>query len=208
MACTLRWRKAIALSIFVHLFFWGVVGYVSAWQPVSPVVSEKTVELDLIGMADEVAAAEPEPLPPQPQPEERPPEPLPDPEAIPEKEPIPLEDVKVPIEPPVEKPAAPVVAKPQVKHGPMATPPSVILKVDPVYPSSARPTAAKYVVLKVTIQEDGLPGKIVVVGTSGQKVLDEAAIASLKKWRFLPAKDGEGIPMPCYTIVRVPIVLK
>lgn len=207
MSSTLRWRKAIALSVFVHLFFWGVVGYVAAWQPVPPLVSEETVELDLIGMTEEVAAAEPvrEPLPPpQPKPEET----LPDPEAELEKEPVPLEEVKIPIEPPVEKTVAPAVSKPQVKHGPMATPPSVILKVDPVYPSSARPTAAKYVVLKVTIQEDGQPGKIVVVGTSGQKVLDEAAIASLKKWRFLPAKDGEGIAMACYTIVRVPIVLK
>lgn len=207
MSSTLRWRKAIALSVFVHLFFWGVVGYVAAWQPVPPLVSEETVELDLIGMTEEVAAVEPvpEPLPlPQPKPEET----LPDPEAELEKEPVPLEEVKIPIEPPVEKTVTPVVSKPQVKHGPMATPPSVILKVDPVYPSSARPTAAKYVVLKVTIQEDGQPGKIVVVGTSGQKVLDEAAIASLKKWRFLPAKDGEGIAMACYTIVRVPIALK
>lgn len=208
MSGMLRWRRAIVVSVFAHVFLWAAAGYVTGRLPAVSPVNEQTVELDLASLPDsgpamnqpqpEPAAMQTEPASVEEQPES--PEPAPVEEVVPLTEPKPMP------QPTLEKPAVPVATAAKIKHGPMATPPSVILKVDPVYPSSARPTAATNIVLKVEIKEDGLPGKIVVMGTSGQKALDDAAIVSLKKWRFLPAQDGDGVAMSCYTIVRVPII--
>lgn len=58
------------------------------------------------------------------------------------------------------------------------------------------------VLLKVHVQPDGHPDSISVSKTSGQKVLDDAAVKTVNKWSFVPAKRGD---TPIAGWVTVPI---
>ncbi len=73
----------------------------------------------------------------------------------------------------------------------------------PVYPRIARESGWEGTVLvRVTVQPDGSPDSIKVRKSSGHPVLDHAAIDAIKRWRFLPAKDGN---IPIRSIVEIPI---
>jgi protein TonB len=58
------------------------------------------------------------------------------------------------------------------------------------------------VLMKVHVQPNGKPDKINVIKSSGQKVLDDAAVKTVKQWSFVPAKRGE---TPIAGWVTVPI---
>lgn len=45
--------------------------------------------------------------------------------------------------------------------------------------------------LRVLVQPDGHPGTITLEKSSGKKVLDDAALAAVQKWKFVPAKRGD-----------------
>ena len=61
----------------------------------------------------------------------------------------------------------------------------------PVYPASARRRGMQGVVLlSVKVNEKGYVERLNVLGTSGYRVLDRSALASVEKWRFVPAKRG------------------
>ncbi len=63
--------------------------------------------------------------------------------------------------------------------------------IPPVYPRIARESGWEGTVLiRVAVQPDGRPDSIKIRKSSGHPVLDHAAIDAIKKWRFLPAKDG------------------
>lgn len=73
----------------------------------------------------------------------------------------------------------------------------------PEYPPEAvRAGLTGRVVLEVEISADGRVGRARVAVSSGQAVLDAAALRSIKRWRFSPARRG-GEPV-AYT-VRVPL---
>lgn len=75
--------------------------------------------------------------------------------------------------------------------------------IPPVYPRIARESGWEGTVLvRVAVQPDGSPDSIKVRKSSGHPVLDHAAIDAIKKWRFLPAKDGN---IPIRSIVEIPI---
>jgi TonB family protein len=78
--------------------------------------------------------------------------------------------------------------------GPGVTPPQVVHRADPVYPSdmtSAKPEGS--VVLDAVIPENGIPHVIRVIRSLDWQ-FDEIAINALKEWRFSPAiKDGEPV---------------
>lgn len=62
----------------------------------------------------------------------------------------------------------------------------------PVYPTSARKRGMQGIVLLlVDITSEGLVSNIVVLKSSGFKVLDRSAVKSVNDWRFIPAKNGE-----------------
>ena len=46
------------------------------------------------------------------------------------------------------------------------------------------------VMLRVRVESNGLPSAVELEKSSGRKILDEAAIETVKKWRFEPAKAG------------------
>ncbi|MFT3931022.1 MAG: energy transducer TonB [Spongiibacteraceae bacterium] len=62
----------------------------------------------------------------------------------------------------------------------------------PEYPAVAlRQGWSGTVQLRVLVLPDGSPSSINVAKSSGKKVLDDAAIAAVQKWKFVPAKRGD-----------------
>lgn len=196
-------RRAAAFSIALHFLIFLLAGYAAAYVPeIPPLQKEEIVEFDIMGNDGE------DPEPEAPAPEAAPPAPVePDPEEtetpiITAEEIVPLEKAKLP--PPVvkvlEQPGAAVPAG--KKHVAMGKPPVVLSRA---YPSPAeRAGFTGTIVLKVQILENGLPGNIQVMVSSGHKSYNDAAIAAARKWRFKPAEDHEGNPMICSTIMSIP----
>ncbi len=62
----------------------------------------------------------------------------------------------------------------------------------PEYPERARRNEFEgRVVLRVQVLPNGTSGAVSVQKSSGYDILDQAALAAVKKWRFVPAKRGE-----------------
>lgn len=142
--------------------------------------------------------AKPRNVPPAPKPLLRaPPAPSPAPAAFtapPEPPPLP-----VAVEPPPAPPAPPAPPPP-----PRMLPPSAVQYLEPpvpVYPrASRRAGESGRVVLRVFIDEAGLPRELQVQASSGFARLDEAAAAAVAKARFKPYSDG-GRPMAGWALV-------
>lgn len=73
----------------------------------------------------------------------------------------------------------------------------------PEYPEIAQERGWEgKVLMKVHVQADGRPDNISVIKSSGQQVLDDAAVKTVYKWSFVPAKRGT---TPIAGYVTVPI---
>ncbi|AIF49809.1 energy transducer TonB [Pelosinus sp. UFO1] len=209
MSYTVRWRKAIALSVFLHIFLGAAVGYMTVRLTPPPPPDEQVIELDMAAALPDAGPAETEPevaLPSTPLPEVLPPEELPPVEPPPaitedivDSEPVPIKEI------PAEKDIpAPVSSS---KRSAMGTPPIVLVRANPINPPELDEVGRKVVVvLRMQILENGSPGKISVAVPSGYKSINDAAIAAAKKWHFEPAKDREGRPMVCSTILSIPFI--
>jgi len=137
---------------------------------------------------DELATKPPPPPKPKPKPT---PKPVPKPVAKP---------VPVPAPPKAAEPAppAPVAAPPAPAAAPApapATPPSAnagyLKNPAPEYPSLAQRRGWEgTVLLRVHVLASGKPGEIQVQTSSGRQALDDAALAAVKRWSFVPAKQG------------------
>ena len=74
---------------------------------------------------------------------------------------------------------------------------------NPSFTEQAR--AAKFsgsVALRLIVGEDGRASNITIVKGLGMG-LDEAAINAVKRWRFQPATDASGKPVPVWTTIEV-----
>jgi len=146
-----------------------------------------------------------QPPPPMAQPEPSKPVPqvvkkiAPRPAPKPVEQPIPQDVVRVPPPPPVQAPTAPVaetVTEPSADADYLQNP-------APNYPSLAQRQGWEGTVwLNVLVKPNGLPEKVELQTTSGRKTLDDAALAAVKNWRFVPAKRGK---TPVEGWVSVPI---
>ncbi len=63
------------------------------------------------------------------------------------------------------------------------------------------------VLLRVLVDENGLPQQIEIKQSSGFDRLDKAALASVQRWRFVPGKRN-GVPEAMWNIVPVNFVLE
>jgi protein TonB len=82
------------------------------------------------------------------------------------------------------------------------SPPKVIHRVEPKYPEIARRARIQgTVVLEVVIAKDGTVSDARVVRSA--PLLDDAAISALKEWKYAPARDRRGHPVPVYSRVSV-----
>lgn len=74
---------------------------------------------------------------------------------------------------------------------PGSSPPKAKYAPEPTYPKNAkRANKEGTVKLEATVGKDGVPKNIVALTTLGFG-FEEAAIAALKKWRFIPAKEKD-----------------
>lgn len=87
----------------------------------------------------------------------------------------------------------------------LTSPPRILQKVEPRYPESARRDGVEgHVTVKLEILENGKPGNVWVVGSSGRNEFDEAAVKAVERWRFVPARDSiNGQPIACISTVEV-----
>ncbi len=73
----------------------------------------------------------------------------------------------------------------------------------PVYPAFARRMGMEgTVMLKVLVSREGNPLKIDIAKSSGYDLFDKTAVDAVKKWRFIPARQGDS---PIEEWVQVPI---
>ena len=90
-----------------------------------------------------------------------------------------------------------------VPAGSVASPPVVLSRVTPEYPLAARHRGLEGTVLmEAILGRDGrLEPEIRVVESLG--VLDDPAVAAVRRWRFRPARDEVGRPVR--VILRIPV---
>ena len=76
----------------------------------------------------------------------------------------------------------------------------------PLYPQEARQRGVQgEVTLRVEVLASGRVGQIEIRRSSGHESLDQSALATVKKWQFVPAKKGkESIPL----WVNIPITFR
>jgi protein TonB len=74
----------------------------------------------------------------------------------------------------------------------------------PPYPSLAkRDRLTGLVLVLVVVDESGRPSSVSLRRTSGHAVLDEAALAAVRRWKFIPARvDGQSTPATLEVPVR------
>lgn len=203
-------REAILLGVFALVLHGAVIYWLSQKPaPVLPVVPPEippmTIEFSRPAPAVEAPPPPPEPVvqpaiePPPPFEDELavkppPPKPLPKPKSAPPK----------PVAKPVEPRPAPTVPTPSVAAPAPPAPPAP----KPVTPASAsagylRNPAPEYpslamrrgwegtVMLRIHVLASGKPGEIQIQKSSGRESLDDAALAAVKRWSFVPAKQGD-----------------
>ncbi|CAB5723260.1 TonB family C-terminal domain [Delftia tsuruhatensis] len=62
------------------------------------------------------------------------------------------------------------------------------------------------VMLRIFVDEHGLPQKIEVSKSSGYERLDQQAVDGVKNWKFVPGKSN-GVPVPMSVTVPVKFTL-
>ena len=113
-------------------------------------------------------------------------------------------------------PAAPVAAPAEIKPTPPAPPaePFVQPRFDANYlknpapnypPLSRRMGEEGKVILRVLVSPQGAADSVEVKTSSGSQRLDDAAVNTVKLWKFIPAKRGE---TAVQSAVLVPIIFK
>lgn len=111
------------------------------------------------------------------------------PVSAPMPEPKPLPVPPQPAPKPVEPPPEPVLSAPVV---PPRFDAAYLNNPSPSYPAlSRRNGEAGKVMLRVQVSSDGRPQQIELQRSSGYSRLDDAAMAAVRQWRFIPAKRGD-----------------
>ncbi len=147
------------------------------------------------------------PPPPPPAPPARAPAPprtaaaTPRPAARPVTQPVPQpgSGAAAPASPAGAPPAAASDDAPLVlSHASFRRPPT-----PPSYPLRARELGMEgEVVVRCLLDRDGTPGSVTLARSSGHALLDEAALAAVRRWAFEPGRRG-GVPVPA--IVQIPV---
>lgn len=214
MAYNLRWRKAVMISCICHLFLFIGAGYLSAHMLTTPVSEEKYVELELMTerQAEDVKdnSSQSTPLPTENrQPSAAAPVSRATASAVTTEA---LTVTSISGGDTGSGPAEPsAVSSSNTNYtgtkssGNNIIRPSILNKVNPVYPQSARSAGIEgTVVVKIQIFENGRSGSISISRSSQNEQLDNAAIAAVRQWQFVPAKDRDsGQAVACYTTIPI-----
>jgi len=184
-----RW-PAMLLIVALHVgVLWGLMQVESVREAVQEVAP---IMVGLITL--------PPPEPPKPKIEPPPPKPVPvkpkpKPQMIVAETAAPSEMVAPMPEPVMPEPPPPPPPAPPAPPAPIIPPNFVAAYLDnppPVYPSaSKRLGETGTVLLRVLVDEQGKSQSIEIQTSSGFSRLDRAALDAVRKWKFVPAKQGD-----------------
>ena len=193
----LKRRDKLVLGLLVLVLHGAAAYWVSqAPTPELPVVPPQVPPMTIEFAAPAPPAAAPPPPPPavdelaaNPKPK---PQPVPKPvvKQAPKPQPKPVE---APPPAPVAAPAPPAPAPPAPAPITPASANAAYLKNPaPEYPQMAQRRGWEgTVLLRVEVLPSGKPGQIQIQKSSGRDALDTAALAAVKRWSFVPAKQGD-----------------
>ena len=78
----------------------------------------------------------------------------------------------------------------------------------PTYPPLSRRLAEQgRVLVRVLVDSDGTPAKVELRESSGYHRLDQAAVAAIRRWRFVPARRGDQ-PVDAWVLVPIAFNLR
>lgn len=194
------------LALLAHgaVIFWIIQQPTTVLPVVPPQIPPMTIEFS----QPAPPVVEPPPPQPPPPPVVEPPPPIVD-ELAAKPAPKPIQKPK-PVVKPAPKPAPKAVEQPPAPPqppAPVAAPPAPAAPA-PVTPASANaaylknpapeyPSLAQRrgwegtVLLRVQVLPSGKPGEIQIQKSSGRQQLDDAALNAVKRWSFVPAKQGD-----------------
>jgi len=202
-------REALLLGVLALVLHGAVIVWVNQSPPpalpiVPPEIPPMTIEFSQPAPPVEV----PPPPEPIPQPAVEPPPPVenelavkPPPKPVLKPKPV-VKPVPKPVAKPVEQPPAPPtppqpVAAPATPPAPKPVTPAsasagYLKNPAPEYPSLAmRRGWEGTVLLRVHVLASGKPSEVQIQKSSGRDQLDDAALAAVKRWSFVPAKQGD-----------------
>ncbi|GFM75368.1 hypothetical protein PSCICM_11870 [Pseudomonas cichorii] len=205
-------REGILLGAFALVLHGAVIYWLSQTPtPVLPIVPPEIPPMTIEFSQPAPPVVETPPPPPEPivQPVVEPPPPVEDELAVkpppkPKPKPVVKPPTPKPVAKPVEQPPAPP-APPQPVAAPAPPAPPAPAPVTPASASAGylRNPAPEYpslamrrgwegtVLLRVHVLASGKPGEIQIQKSSGRDSLDEAAVTAVKRWSFVPAKQGD-----------------
>lgn len=136
--------------------------------------------------------------------------PMPEPEPeIPPEDPPPEPEIMEPEPEPEPEPVAPepeVVEEAPAEIVQIVDQPTYLRNPAPPYPHEARRNGWEgTVLLRINVQADGRPSIVEIVRGSGHPVLDDAAVRTLRRWKFSPARLAG---QPVSATVEIPISFK
>ncbi|QZD73338.1 energy transducer TonB [Pseudomonas sp. 3-2] len=198
-------REVVLLGVFALVLHGAVIVWVNQTPtPQLPVVPPEIppMTIEFSQPAPPVVQPPPEPIPvvePPPPVEDElavkppPPKPIPKPKPAPKPVAKPVAQQPAPPAPP-QPVAAPALAAPPAPQPitPASANAGYLHNPAPEYPSVAmRRGWQGTVLLRVHVLASGKPGEIQIQKSSGRDQLDEAALAAVKRWSFVPAKQGD-----------------
>ncbi|GLK88583.1 energy transducer TonB [Pseudomonas turukhanskensis] len=204
-------REKLLLAILAVVAHGGLIYWLNQHPtPPLPVVPPEIPPMEIEFTRPAPPVVEPPPPPPPPPPVVEPPPPVvdelaakPAPKPIPKPKPTPPpKPVPKPVAPPPPTPAPPPVAAPAPVAPPAppapapVTPPSAnaayLKNPAPEYPSLAQRRGWEgTVLLRVHVLANGSPAEIQIQTSSGRELLDNAAVQAVKRWQFVPSKQGD-----------------
>jgi periplasmic protein TonB len=206
-------RVGLAAVVLLHA---ALLGAIVSYAPVRQTLARAApVMVRLIDLAAPPVVVPPKPLVAKPVPRVAP-------VRTAESPPVPVLETQAPV-PSLAVTAPPVVTPEIVRNdapvaspAPAAPPPATIApRFDAAYldnPAPAYPPLARRageqgrVLLRVHVGADGLPDDVQVRETSGFARLDAAAQETVRRWRFVPARQGDR-QVPAWVLVPITFAL-
>ncbi len=205
-----RSGAAAALTLLGVAAVHVAIGWAISYQP-APKITQAEIPPMTVEFYRPPVEQPPEPEQPKEEPPPKPPEPVvqkpkPAPEPVqkpvePKPEPVPVQEVVAvePVPTPPPPPPAPVLTKASADAGYLRNP-------APNYPRFAQDQGWEgSVILNVLVLPNGKPKAIELLQSSGRKILDDAAVNSVRRWSFVPATLDD---VPIESWVEVPIDFK
>lgn len=197
-------RRGLALVVALHaIVFWGLVQMKLVVLP-APL---SVLSVSLLPAA-EVITPPPDIVPPKPKPVARRPQPVAQPTqlAAPAESPAPTPIAVAPA--PTIAPPAPVIAVPVVAPTQPRFDADYLDNPKPAYPAISRRLAEQgRVVLRVRVEADGRAADVQLHASSGSPRLDQSALDTVRRWKFVPARLGQ-TPTAAWVLVPIAFTLK